>query len=84
MYDILPSQLICSYPQRTKPKGLIDLGYGSVYMVHESLFNRPNCFQIVVRAMSDVEVFYLNAETPQLAQVRNKAFKLTPVIFLLD
>ncbi|XP_033634432.1 ras GTPase-activating protein 1-like [Asterias rubens] len=54
--------------RRTKPKGLIDLGYGSVYMVHESLFNRPNCFQIVVRAMSDVEVFYLNAETPQLAQ----------------
>ncbi|XP_022105967.1 ras GTPase-activating protein 1-like [Acanthaster planci] len=54
--------------KRTKPKGLIDLGYGSVYMVHESLFNRPNCFQIVVRAMSDVEVFYLNAETPQLAQ----------------
>ena len=58
--------------QRTKPKGLIDLGYGSVYMVHESLFNRPNCFQIVVRAMSDVEVFYLNAETPQLAQVRDQ------------
>ncbi len=55
--------------QRAKPKGLIDLGYASVYTVHESLFNRPNCFQIVVRAMNDVVVFYLNAETQELAQV---------------
>lgn len=54
--------------KRAKPKGLIDLGYASVYTVHESLFNRPNCFQIVVRAMNDVVVFYLNGETQELTQ----------------
>ncbi|XP_038073603.1 ras GTPase-activating protein 1-like [Patiria miniata] len=60
--------LFFEHDRQTKPKGMIDLQFCSVYMVHESLFNRPNCFQIVVRALGDFEVFYLNAETPQLAQ----------------
>ncbi|XP_072166602.1 ras GTPase-activating protein 1-like [Diadema setosum] len=51
---------------RVKPRGLIDLGYASVYTVHESLFARPNCFQIVVRALNDLQVFYLNAESQEL------------------
>lgn len=57
------------FPQRTKPRGVIDLGYASVYTVHESLFNQPNCFQIVVKVTNDMEVYYLNAETQQLSEV---------------
>lgn len=54
--------------KRTKPRGVIDLGYASVYTVHESLFNQPNCFQIVVKVTNDMEVYYLNAETQQLSE----------------
>ncbi|CAG0896577.1 unnamed protein product [Darwinula stevensoni] len=38
-------------PKRLKPKGLIDLSCTYLYMMHESLLERPNCFQLVERAL---------------------------------
>lgn len=44
---------LCFYdnPKKTKPKGLIDLSCAYLYQVHESLWERSNCFQIVERAL---------------------------------
>uniref|UniRef100_T1JFR2 Ras GTPase-activating protein 1 n=1 Tax=Strigamia maritima TaxID=126957 RepID=T1JFR2_STRMM len=56
-------------PKRTKPKGLIDLSYTSMYMVDDSFFDRPNCFQLVERALPCLStVHYLCAAKPDLAQ----------------
>lgn len=38
-------------PQQAKPKGLIDLSYSSFYHVHESLFDWPQCFQLVEKCL---------------------------------
>ncbi|XP_068912775.1 ras GTPase-activating protein 1 [Tenebrio molitor] len=38
-------------PKRTKPKGLIDLSCAYLYQVHDSLWERPHCLQIVERAL---------------------------------
>ncbi|RVE54285.1 hypothetical protein evm_001112 [Chilo suppressalis] len=38
-------------PKRTKPKGLIDLSCAYLYQVHESLWDREFCFQLVERAL---------------------------------
>jgi Ras GTPase-activating protein 1 len=38
-------------PQQTKPKGLIDLSYSYVYEVDESLFDWPQCFQVVEKCL---------------------------------
>ncbi|XP_048475472.1 ras GTPase-activating protein 1-like [Rhincodon typus] len=65
------SQLIYfeSEKRATKPKGLIDLSVCTVYGVHDSLFGRPNCFQIVVQHFSeDHYIFYFAAETPEQVQ----------------
>uniref|UniRef100_A0A8C2C977 RAS p21 protein activator (GTPase activating protein) 1b n=1 Tax=Cyprinus carpio TaxID=7962 RepID=A0A8C2C977_CYPCA len=66
------SQLIYfeSEKRATKPKGLIDLSVCSVYEVHDSMFGRPNCFQIVVQHFSEEQcIFYFAGETPEQAQV---------------
>lgn len=34
------------------------------------LFNRPNCFQIVVRALNETQTFFVCAETSDEARVR--------------
>ncbi|MBN3320363.1 RASA1 protein, partial [Atractosteus spatula] len=58
-----------SEKRATKPKGLIDLSVCSVYGVHDSLFGRPNCFQIVVQHFSEEHyIFYFAGETPEQAQ----------------
>ncbi|XP_051849119.1 ras GTPase-activating protein 1 [Antechinus flavipes] len=58
-----------SEKRATKPKGLIDLSVCSVYVVHDSLFGRPNCFQIVVQHFSEEHyIFYFAGETPEQAQ----------------
>ncbi|KAG9353577.1 hypothetical protein JZ751_011696 [Albula glossodonta] len=65
------SQLIYfeSEKRATKPKGLIDLSVCSVYGVHDSMFGRPNCFQIVVQHFSEEQyIFYFAGETPEQAQ----------------
>lgn len=54
--------------KRAKPKGLFDLSYASVYTVHQSLFGRPNCFQIVVRALNETQTHFLCADTSDEAQ----------------
>ncbi|XP_026288101.1 ras GTPase-activating protein 1 [Frankliniella occidentalis] len=38
-------------PKRTKPKGLVDLSCAYLYQVHDSVFDRPNCFQLVEKAL---------------------------------
>lgn len=56
-------------PRRTKPKGLIDLSYSYLYMVHDSLLERPNCFQIVERALPCIStVYYLSASSSDLVR----------------
>ncbi|KAM3868242.1 ras GTPase-activating protein 1-like [Diretmus argenteus] len=58
-----------SEKRATKPKGLIDLSVCSVYGVHDSLFCRPNCFQIVVQHFSEEQyIFYFAGEVPEQAQ----------------
>ncbi|KAG8456401.1 hypothetical protein GDO86_002255 [Hymenochirus boettgeri] len=57
-----------SEKRATKPKGLIDLSVCSVYVVHDSLFGRPYCFQIVVQHFSeDHYIFYFAGETQEQA-----------------
>uniref|UniRef100_A0A8C9XSJ4 RAS p21 protein activator 1 n=1 Tax=Sander lucioperca TaxID=283035 RepID=A0A8C9XSJ4_SANLU len=59
-----------SEKRATKPKGLIDLSVCSVYGVHDSLFGRPHCFQIVVQHFSEEQyIFYFAGEAPEQAQV---------------
>ncbi|XP_063066091.1 ras GTPase-activating protein 1 [Engraulis encrasicolus] len=65
------SQLIYfeSEKRATKPKGLIDLSMCSVYEVHDSMFGRPNCFQLVDQHFSEEQyIFYFAGETPEQAQ----------------
>ncbi|XP_056643425.1 ras GTPase-activating protein 1 [Diorhabda sublineata] len=38
-------------PKRTKPKGLIDLSCAYLYQVHDSLWERSHCLQLVERAL---------------------------------
>ncbi|XP_023933304.1 ras GTPase-activating protein 1 [Lingula anatina] len=61
--------------KRSKPKGLIDLSYSSLYPVHDSLFGRPSCFQLVVRALNHFSVHYLCAENADTAQEWVQALK---------
>ncbi|XP_030624876.1 ras GTPase-activating protein 1 isoform X2 [Chanos chanos] len=57
-----------SEKRATKPKGLIDLSVCSVYSVHDSLFDKANCFQIVVQHFSEEQyIFYFAGETPEQA-----------------
>uniref|UniRef100_A0A8V0Y503 Ras GTPase-activating protein 1 n=1 Tax=Gallus gallus TaxID=9031 RepID=A0A8V0Y503_CHICK len=73
------SQLIYfeSEKRATKPKGLIDLSVCSVYGVHDSLFGRPNCFQIVVQHFSEEHyIFYFAGETPEQTQDWMKALQM--------
>ncbi|KAL5004180.1 hypothetical protein ScPMuIL_017636 [Solemya velum] len=58
--------------KKSKPKGLIDLKYSSLYLVHDSFFGRPNCFQLVTNASKhfdhEVEIHYLCADDSDKAQ----------------
>ena len=56
--------------RRTKPKGLVELSYSYLYLVHDSLFERPFCFQLVERALPCISTHhYLCAENVDEAQV---------------
>ncbi|XP_014259409.1 ras GTPase-activating protein 1 [Cimex lectularius] len=62
---------LCFYdnPRRTKPKGLIDLSCAYLYQVHDSVFERPNCFQLVERALPCLATTtYLSATSADSAQ----------------
>ncbi|XP_059490373.1 ras GTPase-activating protein 1 isoform X3 [Neocloeon triangulifer] len=56
-------------PKRTKPKGLIDLSCAYLYQVHDSVFDRPHCFQLVERALPCLAtITYLCANNADLVQ----------------
>ncbi|KAF7989817.1 hypothetical protein HCN44_008491 [Aphidius gifuensis] len=56
-------------PKRTKPKGLIDLSCAYLYQVHESVFDRPHCFQIVERALPCLStITYLSSTNSEISQ----------------
>ncbi|KAH9524517.1 Ras GTPase-activating protein 1 [Bulinus truncatus] len=55
--------------KKSKPKGIIDLSYSALYPVHDSLFGRPNCFQIVSNYENiNEQICYVCAENTDLAQ----------------
>ncbi|XP_071447289.1 ras GTPase-activating protein 1 isoform X2 [Hetaerina americana] len=56
-------------PKRTKPKGLIDLSCAYLYQVHDSVFDRPHCFQLVERALPCLAtITYLCANSADISQ----------------
>ncbi|EEB13509.1 Ras GTPase-activating protein, putative [Pediculus humanus corporis] len=56
-------------PKRTKPKGLIDLNCSYLYHVHDSLFEKPNCFQLVERALPCLStITYLSSNSEDSTQ----------------
>nr|XP_023699170.1 ras GTPase-activating protein 1-like isoform X1 [Paramormyrops kingsleyae] len=58
-----------SEKRATKPKGLIDLSVCYVYGVHDSLFERPNCFQIMVQHFSEEQyIFYFAGDSSEQTQ----------------
>lgn len=46
-------QTLCYYEneRKVRPKGMIDLSFSYAYLVHESLFDRPNVIQLVEKAL---------------------------------
>uniref|UniRef100_A0A8D0CSZ6 RAS p21 protein activator 1 n=1 Tax=Sander lucioperca TaxID=283035 RepID=A0A8D0CSZ6_SANLU len=74
-----------SEKRATKPKGLIDLSVCSVYGVHDSLFGRPHCFQIVVQHFSEEQyIFYFAGEAPEQAQVIRAMITTHPYVCMLS
>ncbi|XKL62004.1 hypothetical protein PGB90_001837 [Kerria lacca] len=56
-------------PKRTKPKGLVDLSCAYLYLVDDSVFDRPYCFQLVERALPCLAtITYLSAGSLELYQ----------------
>ncbi|CAG5122423.1 unnamed protein product [Candidula unifasciata] len=54
--------------KKSKPKGIIDLSYSALYPVHDSLFGRPYCFQIVSNYDNNNEqICYVCADSSDLA-----------------
>ncbi|ENN76401.1 hypothetical protein YQE_07062, partial [Dendroctonus ponderosae] len=69
---------LCFYenPKRTKPKGLIDLSCAYLYQVHDSLWERPNCLQVVERALPCLAtITHLAARSPEECQEWANALK---------
>lgn len=69
---------LCFYenPKRTKPKGLIDLSCAYLYQVHDSLWERSNCLQIVERALPCLATAtHLAARSPEECQEWATALK---------
>ncbi|KAF7271751.1 hypothetical protein GWI33_015411 [Rhynchophorus ferrugineus] len=69
---------LCFYdnPKRTKPKGLIDLSCAYLYQVHDSLWERSNCLQIVERALPCLATAtHLAARSPEECQEWGNALK---------
>lgn len=56
-------------PKRTKPKGLVDLSCAYLYLVDDSVFDRPYCFQLVERALPCLAtITYLSASSSEQYQ----------------
>lgn len=71
---------LCFYdnPKKIKPKGLIDLNCVHLYPVHESVFDRTNCFQLVEK----VSITYLSTTTLDLFQEWVSAIRIFSIIQL--
>ncbi|XP_013087831.2 ras GTPase-activating protein 1-like [Biomphalaria glabrata] len=55
--------------KKSKPKGIIDLSYSALYPVHDSLFGRANCFQIVSNYDNiNEQICYVCADSSDLTQ----------------
>lgn len=56
-------------PKRARPKSIVHLSYSALYMVHDSLFDRSNCFQLVERTLPCIStIYYLSANDLDQAQ----------------
>ncbi|XP_027205911.2 RAS p21 protein activator vap isoform X2 [Dermatophagoides pteronyssinus] len=56
-------------PKRARPKSIVHLSYSALYMVHDSLFDRSNCFQLVERTLPCIStIYYLSASDQDQAQ----------------
>lgn len=65
---------------QTKPKGLIDLSYSYLYLVHDSLFDKTNCFQLIEKSLPCFSnFFYLRCDEDSVEYERwiNSIKKLT-------
>ena len=64
-------QTLCFYEteRKVRPKGLIDLSFSYLYLVHESLFDKPYCVQLVEKALPCISsvhfICFPNLETMQ-------------------
>ncbi|KAJ6218163.1 hypothetical protein RDWZM_009320 [Blomia tropicalis] len=66
LYSVLSSKESMLYfyenPKRTRPKTVIHLAYSALYMVHDSLFDRAFCFQLVERTLPCIStIYYISA-----------------------
>ncbi|XP_074594177.1 RAS p21 protein activator vap isoform X2 [Brevipalpus obovatus] len=62
--------------RRTRPKGLVDLNYSFLYLVHDTLFERPNCFQLVERPLPCMStVYYMCSSSYDILQEWVQAIK---------
>lgn len=71
-------QQLCFYEneKRVKPKGLVDLSYTFLYPVHDSLFDRSSCFQLVERTIPCISTYYyLSADSAESAMEWVQALK---------
>jgi Ras GTPase-activating protein 1 len=71
-------QQLCFYEneKRVKPKGLVDLSYTFLYPVHDSLFDRTFCFQLVERTIPCISTYYyLSADSAESAMEWVQALK---------
>ena len=63
-------------PKRTRPKAIVHLAYSALYSVHDSLFERPHCFQLVERTLPCIStVYYLSSADPETQQEWMNAVK---------
>lgn len=44
--------------KKIRPKGIIDLSYSYLYIVHESLFGKPYCFQLVEKTLPCISTMH--------------------------
>lgn len=57
--------------KKIRPKGLIDLSYSYLYIVHESLFGKPYCFQLVEKTLPCISTMhFICAADQEVYQVR--------------
>lgn len=55
-------------PKRTRPKAIVHLAYSALFMVHDSLFDRPYCFQLVERTLPCIStIYYLSSGDAETA-----------------